>query len=78
MRVPPLAHPAGTSLALVGLPLQAQAPSQQGDTVRMGTSRCDVAGGSNRSIALQPLSLEGDTGPNIALGVAELRLSAAQ
>jgi hypothetical protein len=44
----------------------------------MGTSRCDLAGGSNRSIELQPLSLEGNMGPNIALGVAELGLSAAQ
>jgi hypothetical protein len=32
----------------------------------------------NRSIELQPLSIEGSTGLNIALGVAELRLQAAQ
>jgi hypothetical protein len=31
-------------------------------------------GGSNRSVSLQPLSVSGDLGVNLALGVAGLRL----
>ena len=37
-----------------------------------------VGGSGDRSIALQPLSIEGNTGLNVALGVAELRLQAAR
>lgn len=33
-----------------------------------------LVGGSNNTIALQPLSVEGQTGFNVALGVAELTL----
>jgi hypothetical protein len=33
-----------------------------------------LVGGSNRSIALQPLSVEGQTGINIAVGIAGLSL----
>lgn len=33
-----------------------------------------LVGGSNNTIALQPLSIEGQTGFNLALGVAELTL----
>jgi hypothetical protein len=47
-------------------------------TVGIGAGANVLVGGSNRSIALQPLSIEGSTGLNIALGVAELRLQAAQ
>ena len=36
-----------------------------------------LLGGSNRSIALQPVSLQGQTGLNIAAGVADLQLQAA-
>jgi hypothetical protein len=36
-----------------------------------------LVGGSNRSIALQPLSLEGQTGLNLAVGVAGLTLTEA-
>ena len=49
-----------------------------GATVGIGVGANVLVGGSNRSIALQPLSIEGSTGLNIALGVAELRLRAAQ
>jgi hypothetical protein len=33
-----------------------------------------LVGGSNRAVALQPLSLQGQTGINIAAGVAGLEL----
>jgi len=33
-----------------------------------------LVGGSNSSIALQPLSLQGQTGLNLAIGVAALEL----
>jgi Protein of unknown function (DUF992) len=36
-----------------------------------------LIGGSHRSFALQPLSVEGQVGVNLALGVAGLRLNAA-
>jgi hypothetical protein len=49
-----------------------------GVTAGVGVGANVLVGGSNRSIALQPLSIEGNTGLNIALGVAELRLQAAQ
>ncbi len=37
-----------------------------------------LVGGSNRTIALQPLSVQGQVGLNLALGVAELRLRPAR
>lgn len=33
-----------------------------------------LVGGSNKTIALQPLSVEGQTGVNVALGVGDLKL----
>jgi hypothetical protein len=36
-----------------------------------------LAGGSGRTIALQPLSVEGDVGVNLALGISRLELWAA-
>ena len=67
MRVPPLIQVAAMALPLLGLPLQAQAqaPSQQGGTVRVGTLRCDVAGstafifGSTRAIACDFVNVNG-------------------
>ena len=67
MRVPPLVQVAAVALPLLGLPLQAQAqaPSQQGGTVRVGTLRCDVAGstafifGSTRGIACDFVNVNG-------------------
>jgi hypothetical protein len=49
MSTSPLVRVAATALALFGLPfqIQAQAPAQQGGTVRVGTLRCDVAGGTS-------------------------------
>ncbi len=37
-----------------------------------------LLGGSNRSFALQPVSLQGQTGLNVAAGVADLQLVPAQ
>ncbi|QFR32836.1 DUF992 domain-containing protein [Ancylobacter sp. TS-1] len=34
-----------------------------------------LVGGSNKTIALQPVSVEGQTGVNVALGVGDLRLT---
>ena len=49
-----------------------------GVTAGVGVGANVLVGGSNRSIELQPLSIEGNTGLNVALGVAELRLQAAR
>ena len=45
-----------------------------GVTAGVGVGANVLVGGSNRSIALQPISIEGNTGLNIALGVGELQL----
>ena len=42
--------------------------------IGVGLGANALVGGSNNTIALQPLSVEGQTGFNIALGVAELTL----
>ncbi|MBR0652962.1 DUF992 domain-containing protein [Roseomonas terrae] len=47
-------------------------------TAGVGGAANILVGGSNRGIALQPLSVEGNTGLNIALGVGELKLTAAR
>jgi hypothetical protein len=47
-------------------------------TVGAGLGANVLVGGSNRSIALQPLSVQGQTGLNLAVGVAELRLVPAR
>jgi hypothetical protein len=46
-------------------------------TVGVGAGANVLLGGSDRSITLQPLSIEGNTGLNVALGVGELRLQTA-
>jgi uncharacterized protein DUF992 len=46
-------------------------------TVALGLGANVLVGGSNRAIALQPLSLTGQTGLNIAAGVADLQLRPA-
>lgn len=43
-------------------------------TVGAGLGANVLVGGSNRSVALQPVSLQGQTGVNFAIGVAELQL----
>jgi hypothetical protein len=47
-------------------------------TVVAGLGANVLLGGSNRSIALQPLSVQGQAGLNVAAGVADLQLQAAQ
>ena len=46
-------------------------------TVGVGVGANALVGGSNNTIALQPLSIEGNTGLNVAAGVASITLSAA-
>jgi hypothetical protein len=43
-------------------------------TVAVGLGANVLVGGSNRQVALQPLSVSGQVGLNLAVGVAELRL----
>jgi hypothetical protein len=43
-------------------------------TVGLGVGANALVGGSKNSIALQPLSVQGQQGLNVAVGVAELRL----
>lgn len=43
-------------------------------TVAAGLGANVLVGGSNRSVALQPVSVQGQVGLNVALGVADLRL----
>jgi Protein of unknown function (DUF992) len=45
-----------------------------GAAVGVGGNANVLVGGSNSSIALQPLSLQGQTGLNLAVGVAALEL----
>lgn len=47
-------------------------------TVAAGLGANVLVGGSNRSIALQPLSVQGQTGLNVAAGVGALELKYAQ
>jgi hypothetical protein len=42
--------------------------------IALGVGANALVGGSNRTVALQPLSLEGQVGVNLALGVARLSL----
>ena len=45
-----------------------------GAAVGIGVGANALIGGSNNSLALQPLSVEGQAGINVAVGVAELEL----
>ena len=47
-------------------------------TVGAGLGANALVGGSNRTITLQPLSVTGQTGLNVAAGVAELTLAPAR
>jgi len=47
-------------------------------TVGVGLGANVLVGGSNRSIALQPVSFQGQTGLNVAVGVTGLTLHAAR
>jgi hypothetical protein len=50
------------------------AGAQGSATVGVGVGANVLVGGSNNSIALQPLSLQGQTGLNVAVGLEELEL----
>jgi hypothetical protein len=45
-----------------------------GAAIGVGLGANALVGGSNSTIALQPLSVQGETGVNLALGVADLTL----
>jgi hypothetical protein len=47
-------------------------------TVGAGLGANVLVGGSNRTVALQPLSVQGQAGLNVAAGVADLRLRPAR
>ena len=47
-------------------------------TVGVGLGANVLVGGSDRTVALQPLSIEGQTGLNLAVGVASLELRPAR
>ena len=49
-----------------------------GAAVGVGANAHVLVGGSENSISLQPLSIEGQTGLNVAAGVAGVTLTAAQ
>jgi hypothetical protein len=49
-----------------------------GAAVGVGANAHALVGGSNNSVSLQPLSIEGQTGLNVAAGVAGVTLAAAQ
>lgn len=49
-----------------------------GATAGAGVGANVLVGGGSRNITLQPLSVEGNTGLNIALGVGELSLAAVR
>jgi hypothetical protein len=46
--------------------------------VGVGLGANVLFGGSNRTVALQPVSVEGQVGVNLALGLSELELRPAQ
>ena len=47
-------------------------------TVGAGVGANVLVGGSNRTVSLQPVSVQGQTGLNLAVGVAELNLRPAR
>jgi len=49
-----------------------------GATVGVGLGANVLVGGFNRSIALQPISIEGNTGLNVAAGIAGLTLNVSR
>jgi Protein of unknown function (DUF992) len=47
-------------------------------TIGVGVGANVLVGGSNRSISLQPLSIEGNTGLNVAAGIGAITLRSAR
>lgn len=52
-------------------------PSQQ-PSLGIGLGANALVGGSDKQIGLQPISVEGVKGVNLALGLASLKLQAAE
>jgi hypothetical protein len=52
--------------------------AQADATIGAGIGANALIGGSNRSVALQPLSVQGQTGLNVAAGIGSLELHLAQ
>lgn len=76
----------GVLVWTVVAPVAAMTPGALGGTYVGGTASATVGvgvganaliGGSNNTIALQPLSIEGNTGLNVAAGVAGIQLTPA-
>ena len=65
-----------------GLPMGALAGDYVGTSadasIGVGAGANVLIGGSNRSVALQPLSLEGSVGLNVVAGLSQLKLRSAQ
>jgi hypothetical protein len=62
----------------VGMLSGTYAGAQAEATVGAGVGANALIGGSNRSVALQPLSVQGQTGLNVAAGIGSLELHLAQ
>lgn len=76
----------GVLVWTVVAPVGAMVPGALGGTYVGGTASATVGvgvganaliGGSNNTVALQPLSIEGNTGLNVAAGVAGIQLTPA-
>jgi hypothetical protein len=68
---------AGTN-RYVGMLSGTYAGAQAEATAGVGVGANALIGGSNRSVALQPLSVQGQTGLNVAAGIGSLELHLAQ
>jgi Protein of unknown function (DUF992) len=68
---------AGTN-RYVGMLAGTYAGAQAEATAGIGVGANALIGGSNRSVALQPLSVQGQTGLNVAAGIGSLELHLAQ
>jgi hypothetical protein len=68
---------APTSARLRGALAGSYAGATAEATVGAGVGANALVGGSNRTITLQPLSVQGQTGLNLAVGVGELTLNRA-
>jgi hypothetical protein len=68
---------AGTN-RYVGMLAGTYAGAQAEATAGVGVGAKALIGGSNRSVALQPLSVQGQTGLNVAAGIGSLELHLAQ
>ena len=61
-----------------GLPRRRLCRRDWRSDVAVGLGANVLIGGSNRTVALQPVSVTGQVGLNLAVGVADLRLQVAR